>query len=114
MLEKIRRGEKILNLPKGLESYQDLCSRLRGIGHVPSAVEESIQWKTLFNKHEIVVREIKRLETVVKTHEEKLERIRNSKRACGQAKHARPSWQIQNRTANFGRRRKEEETKQAK
>ena len=76
MLEKIRRGEKIPNLPKGLESYQDVCSRLRGIGHVPTAVEESIQWKTLFNKHEIAVLEIKRLETMVKIHEEKLESIR--------------------------------------
>ena len=36
MLEKIRRGEKIPNLPKGLESYQDVCSRLRGIGHACS------------------------------------------------------------------------------
>ena len=75
MLEKIRRGEKIPNLPKGLESYQDVCSRLRGIGHVPTAVEESIQWKTLFNKHEIALLEIKRLESVVKLFEERIESI---------------------------------------
>jgi hypothetical protein len=82
MLEKIRRGEKISNLPKCLESYQDPRLRLRGIGHAPTAVGESVQWKALCNKHEIVVREIKRLKTVVKPHEDsidhfkKLERIR--------------------------------------
>ena len=76
MLEKIRRGEKIPNLPKGLESYQDLCSRLRGIGHVPTAVEESIQWEKLLHKHKIALLEIERLETMVKIHEDKLECIR--------------------------------------
>ena len=75
MLEKIRRGEKIPNLPKGLESYQDVCSRLRGIGHAPTAVEESIQWKTLFNKHEIGLLEIKRLESVVKIYEDRINSI---------------------------------------
>jgi len=78
MLEKIRRGENIRNLPKGLESYQDVCSRLRGIGHIPTALEESIQWKTLFNKHEIAVLEIKRLESIVKSYEERIDSITQS------------------------------------
>ena len=94
MLEKIRRGEKIPNLPKGLESYQDMCSRLRGIGHVPTAVEESIQWKTLFNKHEIALLEIKRLESVVKLFEESIESITQSIQKEHAHIQAPPPWLI--------------------
>ena len=55
-----------------------MCSRVRGIGHVPTAVKESNQWKTKFNKYEIArlaVLEIKRLESVVKIYEGRIENI---------------------------------------
>ena len=80
MLEKIRRGETISNLPKCLESYQDLCLRLRGIGHVPTEVEESVHWKVLCNKHGIAVWEIKRLETMVTTHEDSIDHFKRLER----------------------------------